>query len=462
MAASGRGPMLDPASAPTALPSAVDGVVGGAFVAGAAFASFAGVRRRAGRGPGWIAALGLLISCQALLVTGWALADQLPHRGVNLAVLLVLGTMGLVCVGGASLRLRRGWDAVDENVAIGLGMGLMAAGYLVPHIPVDDPPPSAVLVLVGVLFATYLAAVAPVLSSRVLLAPMATLLLVTLVTVGAGLVLMVTGLRGTGWDMMVSLARTATATAWVAFAWSRLRRVADEDRRRLDDIDAALSITRDTRERLHELRSTMAGLVSGSEMLDSTDLPNEVRERLWQSVRRELCRMQRLLAKQDEPVTDIDLDEALNLILDLQRLKGRRVEVHSSGDSVHARYDALAEVINILIDNAATHGGCDESLVEVVRHDDIVDITVTDFGRGIPEGQGEEIFAWGNRDSRSPGEGIGLSMAQRLMTEDGGSLRLSDPPDVGASFVISLPAVRRSSENHQTAEDERVTSRRSR
>ena len=45
------------------------------------------------------------------------------------------------------------------------------------------------------------------------------------------------------------------------------------------------------------------------------------------------------------------------------------------------------------------------------------------------------------------GEGIGLHVAQRLMTEDGGSLRLVEEEGSGSSFVISLPAARRSAEN---------------
>jgi signal transduction histidine kinase len=211
-----------------------------------------------------------------------------------------------------------------------------------------------------------------------------------------------------------------------------------------------VATTRDYRERMHELRSTVAGLVNGSALLDSDDLPEEARRRLWGSVRRELDRMQRLLAQQETPATDLDVDDALGVILDLQRLKGRHVEYRSSGDTVHARYDALAEVVNILMDNAATHGGSDSSVVEVGSHDDMVDIRVTDFGRGIPADRCQQIFGWGVRGSDSPGEGIGLNVAQRLMNEDGGSLRLAEPGGAGkgSSFVISLPRARQSSENH--------------
>lgn len=93
----------------------------------------------------------------------------------------------------------------------------------------------------------------------------------------------------------------------------------------------------------------------------------------------------------------------------------------------------------------------------MVRRDDrTVDIRVTDFGRGIPQEQRSQIFDWGGRGSDSRGEGIGLSLARRLMTEDGGSLRLADDQHGGSSFVISLPAARRSVEDESTSEARRA------
>ena len=158
--------------------------------------------------------------------------------------------------------------------------------------------------------------------------------------------------------------------------------------------------------------------------------------------------MQRLLSEEKAAPAVIDLDDALNVIFDLHRLKGRQIEFHRSGDAVQARYDALAEVVNILLDNAATHGGSDNSVVKVSRRDeDTVEIAVTDFGRGVPAHDVQRIFAWGERGPDSPGQGIGLHVAQRLITEDGGSLRCAQPVGGGSSFVISLPAARRSVED---------------
>jgi signal transduction histidine kinase len=299
-----------------------------------------------------------------------------------------------------------------------------------------------------------------VLRRQALPRPTSWLLVLTVLVVGVGLGVHAIGLTGTGWDVAGSVTRAAAGAAWLGIAWVSIRRSLDEDRRRIHTYQQALaSTTRDQRERMHELRSTVAGLVSGSALLDSPEVPSEMRERLWCSVRRELDRMERLLSGHEDTATDLDLDDALSMILDLQRLKGRRVEFHSNGDVVHARFDALSEVVNILMDNAVTHGGTDSSLVEVVRRDEeTVDITVTDFGRGIPADQRTEIFEWGRRGTDSPGEGIGLHLAQRLMTEDGGSLRLAETAKkgVGSSFVISLPAARRSPENDLSMEDSRA------
>jgi len=261
---------------------------------------------------------------------------------------------------------------------------------------------------------------------------------------------MLAELHGTAWDVLASLGFAAVGATWSAAAWGCIQGASERqaDRQRREIAFAVQATERDRRERMHELRSTLAGLVQGSSLLDDLDLPAETRQRLLGSVRRELDRMMRLVSGEEEQATDIDLEDALGRMADLQHLKGRTVELHTSGDAVHARYDTLAEVVNILVDNAATHGGTDVSRIEVVQRDEeTVDITVSDRGRGIAEDDRERIFGWGDRGEDSPGEGIGLNLAQRLVEEEGGSLRLADESGPGSAFVISLPAARRSSEN---------------
>ncbi|MCY4726981.1 HAMP domain-containing sensor histidine kinase [Nocardioides sp. STR2] len=436
-----------PPSAST-VPSLGQGVVSGVFVAAAGCTALVTWRKHAGR-AGWIAATGALVAAQALVVTLIALHST-PPRGLAVQLLMLAvgmaGMLGVVVPLLAPERVRR---VVDETFVIGLGLGLVAAGHLLLQFPRVQPPSTIMQLLIGVLLCTHLLAAVLVLQQRAASRPVSALLLVTVGVVVLGQLVPPSGLAGGNVDAALWLARTAVGAAWLGIAWAALRRTLEEERRRIDSFEHVLvNAGREERERLHELRSTIAGLVSGSALLDREDLPSEVRERLWASLRRELDRMERMLTGTGAQTTDLRLDDALTQILDLQRLKGRRVELHSTGDVVRAPFDALAEVLNILVDNAAKHGGTDESVVEVMRRDEeTVDITVTDFGRGIPREQQGQIFEWGKRGTESMGEGIGLNVAQRLMTEAGGSLRLADRDGAGSSFVISLPAARRSTEN---------------
>lgn len=438
-------------SPPTAstVPSLGEGVVSGVFVAAAGCATLVMWRKHAGAVAGWTVATGALVAAQALVVTLVALHSAPPRPPVVQLLLLAVGLAGMLGVVVPLLAPERVRRVVDETFVISLGLGLVAAGHLLLQFPRANPPAPVMQVLIGVLLATHLLAAVLVLQQRAASRPVSALLLATVGVVVLGQLVPPTGLAGGSIDAGLWLARTVVGAAWLGIAWAALRRTLEEERQRIDSFEHVLvHATREQRERLHELRSTVAGLVSGSALLDREDLPSETRERLWASLRRELDRMERMLTGTGPQVSDLRLDDVLGQILDLQRLKGRHVELHSTGDVVRAPFDSLAEVLNILVDNAAKHGGTDESLVEVERRDEeTVDITVTDFGRGIPQEQRPQIFDWGKRGTQSRGEGIGLNVARRLVTEAGGSLRLADRDGAGSSFVISLPAPRRSTEN---------------
>ena len=64
-----------------------------------------------------------------------------------------------------------------------------------------------------------------------------------------------------------------------------------------------------------------------------------------------------------------------------------------------------------------------------------------DDGPGVPDDLRGSLFAWGARGPTSPGQGIGLQLAKRLMVEQAGNLTLeSDGRPGGATFVLSIPS----------------------
>jgi signal transduction histidine kinase len=458
LAWTGWGAELTSSSTPSR--SASDGLVSGIFVAGAVIAAVQGRRGRDRQRTGLAVAVGALIAGQALLASLPALAGPAPHGAAVLVGLASIVLVATVLVGVALRDARRERHVADAVFAIGMGMGMLAAGHLTLLIPIASQGTAMMDALVWLVVATHAAAV--VLVVGVVPRRTAELLAATATVVGSVLLLRISPLEGSTLDVLLSLALAAAGAAWLAVVWLVLARGTEDSAQPEPEIDhAALASSRDQRERLHELRSTVAGLVNSSALIEDPAVPLDVRSHMWESVRSELGRMQRLLSSQDQLASAVDLDEALSPVLDMQRSKGRTVELHTSGDQVRGRRDALAEVVNILLDNAATHGGCDTSRVEVVRRDDdTVDISVTDDGQGVPDELREHVFDWGDHREGSPGEGIGLSLARRLVSQDGGTLRLVDAPEAsGSTFVISLPAARRSEENFISEDDPHVARR---
>jgi signal transduction histidine kinase len=100
-------------------------------------------------------------------------------------------------------------------------------------------------------------------------------------------------------------------------------------------------------------------------------------------------------------------------------------------------------VTRILIDNSLRHSPPGSAvLVEATAGADGVDLSVSDTGRGVPEGEREIIFQRFRRGAEAEdgtGFGLGLAIGRGLAQGMGGDLRLV--PDVsGARFVLHLPA----------------------
>lgn len=100
------------------------------------------------------------------------------------------------------------------------------------------------------------------------------------------------------------------------------------------------------------------------------------------------------------------------------------------------------QLLDNLIGNALMHAGRPDVAVTVAaeRRDDVLELSVSDDGRGIPEADRQRIFELFQRGSTSGsrGSGVGLGMARRIAESCDGTLELADA-DVGARFVVRLP-----------------------
>jgi PAS domain S-box-containing protein len=108
--------------------------------------------------------------------------------------------------------------------------------------------------------------------------------------------------------------------------------------------------------------------------------------------------------------------------------------------------DQVSQVFSNLLDNAVKYRSMDRPLVVTVkgrRRDAVSEYIVEDNGRGIEEGRIEEVWALFRRlepNDGIEGEGLGLTLARRIVECLGGSIRAESKYGEGSRFIITLPA----------------------
>lgn len=214
----------------------------------------------------------------------------------------------------------------------------------------------------------------------------------------------------------------------------------------------------------HELRTPMNSILGFSQLLE-TDHSEPLSERQQEFVAHILGAGQHLLILIDE-VLDLSriesgrmqlfmemvdpgevLQECVHLIQPLAEKHRVILEVRETPKTVPAvRADRtrLKQILLNLMSNAVkyNHAGgramvmCDEVSDEVIR------ISVTDTGPGLPEGRKDEVFEpfarLGAERSEVEGTGIGLSITKRLVELMGGTLGVQSTPGEGSTFWVAL------------------------
>jgi signal transduction histidine kinase len=126
------------------------------------------------------------------------------------------------------------------------------------------------------------------------------------------------------------------------------------------------------------------------------------------------------------------------------RIAVRLDDVHDGVWALGSR-DDTARVLETLLDNARRYAPGSPITVCVGAAGETVRVAVADRGPGIAPDERDLVFRRGARGRTSrgtPGTGLGLFAARRLMDDQGGALALATYGP-GATFVLTLPAASR-------------------
>jgi two-component system sensor histidine kinase KdpD len=148
-------------------------------------------------------------------------------------------------------------------------------------------------------------------------------------------------------------------------------------------------------------------------------------------------------------------DLARAVVSDLSReLAGRTVRVETEPAALVARmdYQLMQQVLANLVHNAAVHtpAGTPVSITARRLPGRLV-LAVSDLGPGIPDELLPRVFEKFSRGAAAGpgGTGLGLAIARGFVEAHGGTLQVSNRPEGGAEFVVSLPQSEPDPEVHE-------------
>jgi two-component system, OmpR family, sensor histidine kinase KdpD len=210
----------------------------------------------------------------------------------------------------------------------------------------------------------------------------------------------------------------------------------------------------------HDLRTPLAALVGLADSMSMTQPPPTGQQaELAASMREEALRMNALvnnlldmaslqsgavkLNRQWQPLEEV-VGSALKSVA--SSIVDHRIEIDLPEDLPLLDLDAvlIERVLCNLLENAAkyTPTGSTIGIGAAPGARDAIDIWVEDDGPGLPSGKESEIFQKferGQKESATPGVGLGLAICRAIVDAHGGTMRAENRRDGGARFVFSLP-----------------------
>ena len=212
----------------------------------------------------------------------------------------------------------------------------------------------------------------------------------------------------------------------------------------------------------HDLRTPLAGLYGLAQTLDRTpELPPQARElsaALQQQAQRisamvnNLLDMARLqsgavrLNRQWQPIEEVvgTALQSLQPALASHQLQ-LQLQIPPGLPLLHLDAALMERVLGNLLENALKYTPSGSTLrisAELAPAAGQLKLHISDNGPGLPPGREEQLFAKfsrGERESSTPGVGLGLAICRAIVQAHGGEIHAENLPAGGASFVISLP-----------------------
>ncbi|MEX0601759.1 MAG: HAMP domain-containing sensor histidine kinase [Bacteroidota bacterium] len=240
------------------------------------------------------------------------------------------------------------------------------------------------------------------------------------------------------------------------------RTLMEQANKRLDDLRTSMSISMP-----HELRTPLNGILGYADILrkQHEDLEKSEIERMAERIYKNGKRLERLVENyliysqtelnkfdikstqaavdaRPQPVDELIPPVATQKALDFGRTADLKLDVASTTINMASKY--FTKILDELLDNAFKFSKAGSSVrVNALRNDDDFFLSVSDEGRGMTPQQVSQIDAFVQFDRsyyEQQGQGLGLTVARRLVQLHGGNLTIDSEYGRGTTVTVIFPA----------------------
>ncbi|MFH2203551.1 MAG: PAS domain S-box protein [Elusimicrobiota bacterium] len=204
----------------------------------------------------------------------------------------------------------------------------------------------------------------------------------------------------------------------------------------------------------HEIRNPLGSIVAAASSISRADLPAEDKNTLLQVIREESKRLNDTLTQflqyarpreQNLEVGDLNraIDETLSMVRSAPEALGDVEILLELDKELRAfRFDAdqIRQVVwNVLLNAIQAMGGEGTLTISTRVQAGKAVLRVADTGPGIPPEERAKVFQ-PFHTTKEKGTGLGLAVAERIVSSHGGRIRIEDGPEGGCVIQITLPA----------------------
>ncbi len=109
-----------------------------------------------------------------------------------------------------------------------------------------------------------------------------------------------------------------------------------------------------------------------------------------------------------------------------------------NGNGIILADEAFVSVIENIIRNAKIHGQTGKIDIKIYQEDNFVKISISDYGKGIPDKIKKKLFTEGFKYGETGHTGLGLYIVKKTVERYGGEIWVKDNKPKGTIFIIQI------------------------